>query len=132
MTVPTCDENHAPGTHWPRNPSAFPKSLRSPVQSPPYSSFLSMPRTLRDTSCKSASKHFLSSDSGPLRTQGPPPPCSIPLCFSPPPGSPLTESLFCRVFILLGVRSPFSFVRVDENINFYTAPPTALPREIEV
>lgn len=29
------------------------------------------------------------------------------------------ESLFCRVFILLGVGPPFSLARFDENINFY-------------
>lgn len=28
------------------------------------------------------------------------------------------ESLFCRVFILLGVGPPFSLARLDENINF--------------
>lgn len=38
-----------------------------------------------------------------------------------PPPSPTsrTESLFCRVFILLGVGPPFSLARFDENINFY-------------
>lgn len=48
-----------------------------------------------------------------------------------PPRSPIsrTESLFCRVFILLSVEPPFSLARFDENINFYrSAPPFGCSR----